>query len=142
MSAEMAVAREPEVGRRPWSAEADGKADAIGLEAWANTRLEEYQKSFDRLLAVQGARTIENTLRPFDDAQAELTTAGQHASLLDSVHPEKAVRDAAQALTQKISEIGTLLSLNQEVYQALSAVDLSGADPATHHYLERTSLQY
>src|SRR5271168_4472220 len=138
MSAEMAVVREPEIGRRPWSADADGKADRTGLEAWANTRLEEYRRSIDRLLAVQAARTIENTLRPFDDAQAELTTVGQHASLLDSVHPQKGVRDLAQALTQRVSEIGTLLSLNQDVYHALSAIDLAGADAATRHYVERT----
>src|SRR5271156_1325623 len=142
MSAEMAVVREPEIGRCPWSADADGKADRTGLEAWAKTRIEEYQKNIDQLLAVEGARTIENTLRPFDDAQAELTTVGQHASLLDSVHPEKDVRDMAQALTQKVSEIGTLLSLNQDVYRSLSAIDLAGADPATRHYVQRTLLQY
>ena len=61
--------------------------------------------------------------------------------MLDSVHPEKEVRDKAQALTQKVSEIG-LLSLNQDVYRALSAIDLESADSATRHYLERTLLQY
>src|SRR5271155_5610071 len=120
MSVEIAVAQDPKIGGLPWSGEADGSANGVGLEAWAKTRLEEYQKNIDRLLTVQGARTIENTLRPFDDAQAELTTVGQHASLLDSVHPEKDLRDMAQALTQKVSEIGTLLSLNQDVYHALS----------------------
>ena len=101
-----------------------------------------YQRSIDQLLAVTAPRTIENTLRPFDDAQAELAAVGQQSSLLDSVHPEKEVRDKAQALTQKVSEIGTLLSLNQDVYKALSAIDLASADPATRHYLERTLLQY
>jgi thimet oligopeptidase len=142
MSVDMAVEHDPVVSGRPWTPEVDGKPSGVSLEAWANARLEQYQSSIDRLLAVEGARTIENTLRPFDDAQAELATVGQHASLLDSVHPEKDVRDMAQALTQKVSEIGTLLSLNQEVYQALSAIDLAEADAATRHYLERTLLQY
>jgi thimet oligopeptidase len=125
-----------------WSTSSGAPAGAESLEAWAARHLENYQRSIDQLLAVAGARTVENTLRPFDDAQAELAAVGQQCSLLDSVHPEKEVRDKAQALTQKVSEIGTLLSLNQEVYQALSAIDLEGADPATRHYLERTLLQY
>ena len=125
-----------------WSARTDGKPGAASLEAWASRRLAHYQRCIDQLLAVAAPRTIENTLRPFDDAQAELAAVGQQSSLLNSVHPEKEVRDKAQALTQKVSEIGTLLSLNQEVYSALSAIDLDSADPATRHYLERTLLQY
>jgi thimet oligopeptidase len=125
-----------------WSAISDQEAGAGTLEAWATRRLVHYQQCIDRLLAVAGPRTIENTLRRFDDAQAELAVVGQQSSLLNSVHPEKEVRDKAQALTQKVSEIGTLLSLNQEVYKALSAIDLDSADPATRHYLERTLLQY
>ncbi len=138
MSTEMAVVQDPAVGICPWTPETNGES----LEGWAKARLEQYQGSIDQLLAVEGARTVENTLRPFDDAQAELATVGQHASLLDSVHPQKDVRDMAQALTQKVSEIGTLLSLNQEVYHALSAIDATEADAATRHYLERTLLQY
>jgi thimet oligopeptidase len=59
----------------PWTA----GTDAAGLEAWVDTRLEDYQKSIDEVLAVAGPRTIENTLRPFDRAQTELATAGQQA---------------------------------------------------------------
>jgi thimet oligopeptidase len=125
-----------------WSAGPEEKTSAASLEAWAAKHLDNYQRCIDQLLAVACPRTIENTLRPFDDAQAELAAAGQQSSLLDSVHPEKEVRDKAQALTQKVSEIGTLLSLNQEVYRALSAIDLASADPATSHYLDRTLLQY
>ncbi len=91
-----------------WSAGSGEETGAASLEAWASHRLANYQQCIDQLLAVAGPRTIENTLRPFDDAQAELAAVGQQSSLLDSVHPEKAVRDNAQALTQKVSEIGTL----------------------------------
>jgi thimet oligopeptidase len=125
-----------------WSAVSKEDTSASGLEAWATHCLANYQRSIDQLLAVTDTRTIANTLRPFDDAQADLAAVGQQASLLNSVHPEKDVRDQAQALTQKVSEIGTLLSLNQDVYRALTAIDIDSADPATRHYLERTLLQY
>jgi thimet oligopeptidase len=142
MNVETVEVQEVQASRRPWTPNPEGKADAASVERWANSRLEAYRSSIDKLLAVEGVRTIENTLRPFDDAQAELAAVGQQASLLDSVHPVKEVRDAAQALTQKVSEIGTLLSLNQDVYHALSAIDLSASDSATRHYVERTLLQY
>jgi len=150
MMSEMAVS-EHEGGRREiagstpvrsWSPGSDGNTNAGSLAAWADARLKEFQRNIDDLLSVEGARTIENTLRPFDNAQAELAVAGQQASLLDSVHPDQAIRDQAQALTQKVSEIGTLLSLNRDVYAALNAIDSAGADSATRHYLDRTLLQY
>ena len=37
---------------------------------------------------------------------------------------------------------GSALSLNRAVYDALSAIDLVGASPATRHYVERTLLGY
>ncbi len=87
-------------------------------------------------------QTLENTLRPYDDAVATLSAAGSLASLLDSVHPDKAVRDKARDLTQTVAEAATALSLNQEVYRALAAVDMATADPATGHYVSQTLLNY
>jgi thimet oligopeptidase len=58
------------------------------------------------------------------------------------VSPQKDVRDAGQALAQKVQHANTELNLNQEVYRALKAVDISAADPATRHYMERTLLEY
>jgi thimet oligopeptidase len=151
MSVDAGLAQEPQVTEigtpvhpcvHAWSVASDSETAAARLETWAAKRLEEYEKNLDRLLAVTAPRTAENTLRPFDDAQAKLASVGQQASLLNSVHPEKEVRDQAQALTQKVSEIGTLLSLNQDVYRALGAIHLHQTDPATRHYLERTLLQY
>ena len=142
MGTATALAQDTSIGSHPWTAGPNEKADAAGLELWVNARLADYQKSLDQLLAVKGPRTVENTLRPYDDANAELASAGSQAGVMDSVHPVKEVRDKAQAMTQKIAAVGTQLSLNQDVYHALSAIDLSGADPATRHYVERTLLEY
>ena len=87
-------------------------------------------------------RTLETTWRPYDDAIAALSQAGSECGLLDSVHPSKPVRDKAQQLAQRVAEAATALSLNQDVYRALAAVDASQADDATKHYVERTLLQY
>jgi thimet oligopeptidase len=111
------------------------------LEVWVNARLGTHQASLDRLLAAK-ERTLESTWRPYDDAIAALGQAGSECGLLDSVHPSKPVRDKAQQLAQRVAEAATALSLNQEVYRALAAVDPVGADAATRHYVERTLLQY
>ena len=119
-----------------------GKLDGAGAEKWVGDHLAREQKDVNELLAVKGARTPENTLRPYDDAQNELGLAGAEAYLMFAVATQKEVRDAGQVLAQKVQEAATVLSLNQEVYGALKAVDLSGADAATRHYMERTLLEY
>ena len=96
----------------------------------------------DAMLAEKAGRTPENTWRPYDDAIAILGQVGSECGLLDSVYPDKAVRDMAQKLSQRVSEVATGLSLNQEIYRALAAADVSGVDASTKHYVERTLLQY
>ena len=126
----------------PWNPAGSGSVDVAGLEAWVEDRLRRHREAIGRLLAAEGPRTIEGTLRAYDDAVAELAAVGSLTGLVHSVYPEKTVRDTAQALLQKISQAGVELSLNREVYQALDKIDASGADAATRHYLDRTLLQY
>jgi thimet oligopeptidase len=124
----------------PWNQ--NGAVDAAGLENWVQGRLARQSQLIDALLAAQGERSLENTLRPYDDAVATLSATGSLASLLDSVYPDKAVRDKARELTQVVAEAATALSLNQEVYRALAAMDLNLADPGTTHYVHQTLLNY
>ncbi|MBB6146349.1 thimet oligopeptidase [Silvibacterium bohemicum] len=132
------------VSYHPWNSEgsSSGPISPESLEAWVNARLARHQLAIDRLLAEKGPRTAENTLRAYDDAVAELSATGSQTGLMDSVHPDKAIRDMAQALTQKISQAGVQLGLNQQVYQALNQIDPESLDAPTRHYLERTLLQY
>lgn len=111
------------------------------LESWINQRLAAEQADLARLLAVQGARTVENTLRPYDDAMNELSVAGNNAYLLYALGDEAALRDKGQAMSAKVSSAGTDLSLNHQIYAALAAIP-TPADPATRHYLARTLLEY
>ncbi|HZD47866.1 MAG TPA: M3 family metallopeptidase [Silvibacterium sp.] len=126
----------------PWNPDGSGAVSTQSLNEWVKARLARHQESIDRLLAVQGPRTLENTLRPYDEAVAELAATGSQTALLDSVYPDKEVRDAARALTQVVAQSGVALGLNQKVYQALTEVPSESADEATRHYLQRTLLQY
>src|SRR5580700_9403919 len=116
--------------------------DPAILEQRVNEHLARAQKSIDQLLAVKGTRTIENTLAPYDDAVEQIDTTGNQSGLMQIVNPDSAIRDRAQALVQKVSAVSTALSLNHEVYEALSAIDVSHADPATQYYVKRTLLEF
>jgi thimet oligopeptidase len=119
-----------------------GSLDPEGLKTWVGHHLGAHKTAIDQLLTVPGPRTVDNTLIPYDRAVAALGIAGSEAGLLHSVSAEKAVRNQAEAMVQAVAEAAVQLSLNPRVYQALLAIDLSQADPATRHYLERTLLQY
>jgi thimet oligopeptidase len=97
-------------------------------------------------LAVAGKRTPENTLRLYDEAIEQLNLAGAQAGVLNSVAPDRAVRDQAQQEAQRVAMAGSALSLNRQVYEALAAIDLDvstpAPSPATRHFVQRTLLSY
>ncbi len=116
--------------------------DPAIFEKRVNEQLEIAQKSVDQILAVTGPRTIENTLQPYDQAVEALDTAGNGAGLVQSVYPEAAMRDRAQLMVQKVSAAASEFSLNQALYKAVAAIDISKADPETRYYVTRTLLEF
>jgi thimet oligopeptidase len=116
-------------------------SDPAALEAWIDQRLDAEKAAIDKLLAVTGPRTVENTLRPYDDAENELNLASNNAYLLYALADAAPLRDKGQAMQEKVSSANTGLNLNPKVYRALIAIPLP-ADPATRHYIERTLLEY
>jgi thimet oligopeptidase len=121
-----------------------GLTAAEDAAAWVQSHLAASRAELASLLAVDGQRTVANTLAPYDRACWHLRMAGSQSGVMFMVHPLAAVRDAAQELQQAISAEGTALSLNREVYQALAAIDIDASeeDAATRYYLERALLGY
>jgi thimet oligopeptidase len=126
--------------------EAGGADSAEALSAWVEARLSAHEAALAALLAVEGKRTPENSLRRYDEAIEQLNLAGSQAGVLNSVAADKAVRDQAQLEAQRVAQAASALSLNRAVYEALAAIDLDGANPpispATKYYVERTLLSY
>jgi len=121
----------------PWTV-----PDAGALEAWVTDALARHTAQIDVLVADRDAPTLDSSLRRYDDAVALLSATGSQLSLLKSVHPDKNMRDTAQAQLQLVSQAGVALGLNREVYQLLGAIAPGEADAATSYYLERTLLGY
>jgi thimet oligopeptidase len=126
--------------------EAGGADSAEALSAWVSARLKAHEAALAALLAVEGKRTPENSLRLYDAAIEQLSLAGAQAGILNSVAADKAVRDQAQMEAQRVAQAASALSLNRAVYEALAAIDLDGENSpisaATKHYVERTLLSY
>lgn len=133
--------------------EAGGAASAEALSTWVGARLAAHEAALAALLAVEGPRTTENTLRLYDAAIEQLSLAGAQAGILNSVAADKEVRDQAQLEAQRVAMAGSALSLNRGVYEALAAIDLDAArpdldavrpavSPATRHFVQRTLLGY
>ena len=101
-------------------------------------RLKKAKKTLAKMLKVSDGRTVENTLELYDKVQLLLDAAGNQSSLIENVHPDKDFREKAEKVSQKVSTFYTELSLNRDVFDAISAIDLSDADEATKHYLEKT----
>ena len=116
--------------------------DPASFEKRINEQLDMAQASIDQLLSIKGARTVENTLAPYDNAVQCLDTAGYQSSAMQIVSPDSAVRDRAQAMVQKVSAVATALALNQALYHAMAALDISKADKATQYYVQRTLLEF
>ncbi|MGA3264271.1 MAG: M3 family metallopeptidase [Terracidiphilus sp.] len=126
--------------------EAGGAASAGALAAWVSARLAAHEAALGALLAVEGERTPENSLRLYDAAIEQLSLAGAQAGVLNSVAAAREVRDQAQLEAQRVAVAASSLSLNRQVYEALVAIDLDGArppaSPATRHFVARTLLSY
>ena len=122
--------------------ETGGGTSAEALSAWVGARLAAHETALKALLAVNGHRTPANSLSLYDKAVEELNLAGSQAGVLNSVAADKSVRDQAQAEAQRVAQAASALSLNRQVYDALVAIDLEGASPATRHYVSKTLLSY
>ncbi len=138
-AAAVAGARDVLSSQQPiWSS----KPDANAFEKIENDRLEAAQRSIDSIVAVKGAKTIDNTLSNYDEALRQINAALYFSSLMEAVHPDAAFRDRATAMTRKVSVVQTALSLNRGVYQALAAIPIAHADAATQYYVRRQLLEF
>ena len=115
-----------------------GAPDVAAFQASAEAELRAAQDALDRMLAVAGKRTIDNTLVPYNEIMIHAENAAYGPHLMEVVHPDSTFRARAEALTQRASKFIDDLSLNRSVYDAILKVDAKKADPATRYFLTKT----
>jgi thimet oligopeptidase len=104
----------------------------------ADARIDHARDLLRTVVGVTGRRTLANTLRPFDDIVLELDAVSSQAGLIQAVHPDEKMRQTAEQISQKASALATEVSLNRGLYDAISALDVSGSDAETKYYVQRT----
>lgn len=115
-----------------------GKPSPAAFKAIQDGRLKQAKARLDQVISAKAPRTIENTLVPYDEALRQLDMAGSQAGLVEETHPDSVMRTTAEKSSQAVSAFVTDLSLNRKVYDALSAIDLAGADAETKYYVTKT----
>ncbi|HET9951642.1 MAG TPA: M3 family metallopeptidase [Candidatus Eisenbacteria bacterium] len=115
-----------------------GGLDAAGFRAYTDNEMKEAKAALDRLLAMKGKRTVQNTLETYNQIQLHSDNAGYVSGLMENVHPDSTFRSSAEAITQEVDKFQTELSLNRAVYDALAAIDTKGLDKETSWFLDRT----
>lgn len=116
-----------------------------GAEAFTAACAEDVEKARTMIAtakAINPAGNGQAVLEAYDTAIAALSAAASRASLARETHPDAAMRDAARDCEQQVEQVNLEIAQDRGVYDALSAVDLSGADEATRFWMERTLLEF
>ncbi|MGH9544676.1 MAG: M3 family metallopeptidase [Terriglobales bacterium] len=100
------------------------------------------KKRIAAIKASPAPRDAMTTLQAFDTALLVIVDAENRAGLVEQTHPSKPFRDAAQVCEQEVSSELTDISLDQEMYKALAALDGSKLDSAGAYFLKTTLLDY
>ncbi|OLC83133.1 MAG: hypothetical protein AUH72_05090 [Acidobacteria bacterium 13_1_40CM_4_65_8] len=100
-------------------------------------RFAEARQKLDRLVAVKGPRTVENTLRLYDDLKIDVDSVLGPSGIIAQAHPDERMRQTADAAAERARAMGTDLVLNRAVYDALAAIDLGHADAQAKYYVQR-----
>ncbi len=98
----------------------------------------EPSSSIDRTVG----RTIDGTLASYNELLMNASASNALAGLMSEVHPEEAIRDAARECEQEVARFYSDLALDRDMYDALAAVDVSGADPDTQRFHAHTLRDY
>jgi Zn-dependent oligopeptidase len=114
-----------------------GVSDTASMRAIVEQRAARADGHLKALLDVQRARTVENTLVPYDRMGLELEGALRMTRIVARLHPDESMRMAAEELGQGLAEKSAALELRPDIYSALRAIDLAPVDPATRRYVTR-----
>lgn len=121
------------------------KVDPPKPKSAAETFLEECRATLAKaqgllpqVKAADAPRTVEGTLLPYNQLLIHMRQSGARAGLIAEVHPDADVRDAARTCEQEVNQFGTALQLDRGLYDAIAAVDVTAADPATQRFVALT----
>ena len=106
-------------------------------------RLTEARAALTRFRALGLGKPFEEVVAAFDRIGWPLNGVGGRVGLFSAVHPDPALRDAAEELERELSSFGTELSLSREAYDRLAALRSADApDDTARRFLEHALRDY
>ena len=117
----------------------DRTASAFAADCLAGLR--RAQALRPKIIAAK-ARTRAGTLGPYNELLLAASSSNALAGLMSEVHPDEAIRDAARECEQEVSRFYSDLALDRDMYDALAAVDIAGADLDTTRFVSHTLRDY
>src|SRR5579871_5948563 len=114
-----------------------GLGDPASLTKTLDAHLAAAQQRLDALVAAKAPRTIDNTLRLYDEAAYEVGRAMSPSIVVSNMHPDEAMQKAADAILVRARKIEAAKYANRDVYDALAAISTANADAATRYYIAR-----
>jgi thimet oligopeptidase len=114
-----------------------GVTDAAALRGIVEAHVARADALLNAVLRVTGARTLENTLVPYDRMWSEMASARSLPAIVARLHPEEGMRTAAEKLGQELTAKSSEISLRPDLHAALAALPLAGLVPAARRLVER-----
>ncbi len=96
----------------------------------------------DAIKGFQGKRTLDHTLVQYDDMLIEIDRILPLSELIANVHPDKAVRDAAEKCQQRAMKFLSDIKLDRGLYDALTKVERKGLDQKATRFLDHLLRDY
>ena len=97
--------------------------DAVTLEAACRQMLADARAAFDRIIALPlDEVTAANVLDQWDAIAIALENIEGPIAILNNVHPDKSVRDAADAAVRSLSSFQVEIFQNEDLYRRVQAV--------------------
>jgi len=106
------------------------------LTTGCRAEIAEARAGAERLARMTGAPAAE-VLAAYDAVFGALGEVSARASLARSVHPDAAMRGAAELCEQEAEAVATELSLEVSLYSVLRSVDAASLDRVARHLLEK-----
>lgn len=113
-------------------------AASVAFSAECKAGLEKATAQFKALENVQGPRSVDSILEPLNDLWMTIDSGLGVAGLYGAVHPNGHIREAADTCEQEYHKLITTISLSRPLYDAVTAVDVSGEDLITRRYVKNT----
>ncbi len=91
--------------------------------------LKEVRTLRDGIVTTKHQRTIENTVRPLAHLDRLIDAALNESELMESVHPDRGVRDAAEVIRQEVAKVSAKLAVDRELFEAVEALSDTLSSP-------------